>query len=63
MSDRMLAQLAALKGAPASVLKDRWRELFDREPPPYAAAGRGRAWECRAGRRVRRVTLAGAIRE
>lgn len=35
----------------------------DREPPPYAAAGRGRAWECRAGRRVRRVTLAGAPRE
>ena len=35
MSERMLAQLAALKGAPASVLKDRWRELFDREPPPY----------------------------
>ena len=31
----MLAQLAALKGAPAPALKARWRELFDSEPPPY----------------------------
>jgi hypothetical protein len=31
----VLAQLAALKGAPAPVLKARWRELFDAEPPPY----------------------------
>ncbi|MFG6504247.1 FtsK/SpoIIIE domain-containing protein [Microbacterium sp. P05] len=33
----------------------------DREPPPYCAPGRGRAWECPAGRRVRRVALTGAL--
>jgi hypothetical protein len=31
----VLAQLAAIKGAPALVLKARWRELFDSEPPAY----------------------------
>jgi hypothetical protein len=31
----VLAQLAALKGAPADALKARWRELFDGEPPAY----------------------------
>jgi hypothetical protein len=35
MADPVLAQLAALKGAPANVLKDKWRALFDTEPPPY----------------------------
>jgi hypothetical protein len=35
MNDSILAQLAAMKGAPASVLKARWRELFDTEPPAY----------------------------
>ena len=35
VSTSVLAQLAALKGAPASALKARWRELFDSEPPPY----------------------------
>src|SRR5690242_3666735 len=35
VTDGVLAQLAALKGAPAPVLKARWRELFDAEPPPY----------------------------
>lgn len=31
----VVAQLAALKDAPAPALKARWRELFDTEPPPY----------------------------
>jgi hypothetical protein len=31
----VLAQLAALKDAPAPALKTRWRELFETEPPPY----------------------------
>jgi DUF2924 family protein len=31
----VLAQIAALKGASAPVLKARWRELFDTDPPPY----------------------------
>jgi len=34
-SASVLAQLAALKDAPAPALKARWRELFDSEPPPY----------------------------
>lgn len=35
MNDTVIAQLAALKDAPASALKDKWRALFDTEPPPY----------------------------
>jgi hypothetical protein len=35
MTDAILAQLAALKDAPASALKIKWRALFDTEPPPY----------------------------
>jgi hypothetical protein len=35
MADTVLAQLAALKTAPVADLKQKWRELFDREPPPY----------------------------
>ena len=35
MTNSVLAQLAALKGAPASALKIKWRALFDTEPPPY----------------------------
>ncbi len=35
MTDTVLAQLAALKDAPAPALKAKWRALFDSEPPPY----------------------------
>jgi hypothetical protein len=35
VTDTVLAQLAALKTAPIGALKDKWRELFDKEPPPY----------------------------
>ena len=35
MTDTILTQLAALKTAPVAALKTRWRELFDREAPPY----------------------------
>jgi hypothetical protein len=35
MTDPVLAQLAALKTAPIGDLKQKWRDLFDREPPPY----------------------------
>jgi hypothetical protein len=35
MTDTVLAQLAALKDAPAPALKAKWRTLFDSEPPPY----------------------------
>lgn len=59
MSDRMLAQLAALKGAPASVLKDRWRELFDREPPPYNR----RFLESRLAYRIQELAYGGLSRD
>jgi hypothetical protein len=35
MTETVLAQLAALKSAPISDLKQKWRDLFDRDPPPY----------------------------
>lgn len=35
MIDTVLAQLAALKAAPVGELKQKWRDLFEREPPPY----------------------------
>lgn len=35
MTDTVLKQLAALKGAPASALKAKWRALFETEPPQY----------------------------
>ena len=35
MADTVLAQLAALKTAPVADLKQKWRDLFEREPPPY----------------------------
>src|SRR5262245_32934056 len=35
MSNSVLSQIAALKSMPVADLKGRWRELFDREPPPY----------------------------
>ena len=35
MTDTVLGQLAALKTAPILGLKQKWRELFDTEPPPY----------------------------
>ena len=35
MSDGVLARLAALKTMPTPELKQQWRDLFDKEPPPY----------------------------
>src|SRR6266403_1107372 len=35
MTDTVLAQLTALKAAPAPALKAMWRQLFETEPPPY----------------------------
>src|SRR6478672_10922623 len=35
MSDPVLAQLVALKTMPVGDLKQKWRDLFEREPPPY----------------------------
>jgi hypothetical protein len=35
LTDTVLAQLAALKAAPIGALKQKWRDLFETEPPPY----------------------------
>jgi hypothetical protein len=35
MPDPVLAQLAALKTAPVGALRQKWRDLFEREPPLY----------------------------
>jgi hypothetical protein len=35
LTDTVLAQLAALKTAPIGALKQKWRDLFETEPPPY----------------------------
>jgi hypothetical protein len=35
MTDPILRQLAGLKTAPAAVLKAKWCELFETEPPPF----------------------------
>ena len=35
MTDTVLAQLAGLKNAHVGDLKQKWRDLFEREPPPY----------------------------
>jgi DUF2924 family protein len=59
MKDSILAQLAALKGAPASALKARWRELFDTEPPAYNR----RFLESRLAYRIQEVAYGGLSRE
>jgi hypothetical protein len=35
MTDTVLARVAALKTLAVADLKQRWRDLFDTEPPPY----------------------------
>jgi Protein of unknown function (DUF2924) len=35
MTDTVLARLAALKTQPIADVKQQWRELFDKEPPPF----------------------------
>jgi Protein of unknown function (DUF2924) len=35
LTTTVLARLAALKTMPISDLKQQWRELFDKEPPPF----------------------------
>jgi Protein of unknown function (DUF2924) len=59
MSDPVLAQLAALKGAPASALKTKWRALFDNEPPPYNR----RFLESRLAYRIQELAYGGLKKE
>ena len=55
MADTVLAQLAALKTAHIGALKDKWRELFDKEPPPYNR----RFLEHRLAYRIQELTYGG----
>jgi hypothetical protein len=59
MKGSVLAQLAALKGAPAPALKARWRELFDSEPPAYNR----RFLESRLAYRIQELAYGGLSRE
>ena len=59
MKPSVLAQLAALKGAPAGLLKARWRELFDTEPPAYNR----RFLESRLAYRIQELAYGGLSRD
>src|SRR5882757_1687273 len=59
MKDPVLAQLAALKGASAPALKDKWRALFDSEPPPYNR----RFLESRLAYRIQELAYGGLKKE
>jgi hypothetical protein len=59
MKDPVLAQLAALKGAPAAALKAKWRALFDSEPPPYNR----RFLESRLAYRIQELAYGGLKKE
>ena len=59
MKASVLSQLAALKGAPAPVLKAKWRELFETEPPAYNR----RFLESRLAYRIQELAYGGLSRE
>jgi hypothetical protein len=59
MKSTVLSQLAALKGASAAVLKARWRELFETEPPAYNR----RFLESRLAYRIQELAYGGLSRE
>ena len=59
MSDPVLTQLAALKGATANALKDKWRALFDTEPPLFNR----RFLESRLAYRIQELAYGGLSRD
>jgi hypothetical protein len=59
VKETVLSQLAALKGAPAEALKERWRELFDTEPPAFNR----RFLEARLLFRIQELAYGGLSRE
>jgi hypothetical protein len=59
MTDTVLAQLAALKVAPVVELKRKWRDLFEREPPPYNR----RFLESRLAYRIQELAYGGLSEE
>ena len=59
MTDTVLAQLAALRGAPVGELKQKWRDLFEGEPPPYNR----RFLESRLAYRIQELAYGGLSEE
>lgn len=59
MKNSVLSQLAALKGASTAVLKAKWRELFETEPPAYNR----RFLESRLAYRIQELAYGGLSRE
>jgi Protein of unknown function (DUF2924) len=59
MADTVLAQLATLKTAPVADLKQKWRDLFEREPPPYNR----RFLESRLAYRIQELAYGGLSEE
>ncbi len=59
MSDTVLAQIEALDGTPIADLKQKWRDLFDGEPPPYNR----RFLENRLAYRIQELAYGGLSRE
>jgi hypothetical protein len=59
MPDTVLAQLAAIKAAPIAELKQKWRDLFEGEPPPYNR----RFLEHRLGYRIQELAYGGLSAE
>jgi hypothetical protein len=55
MADPVLAQLVAIKTAPVAALKQKWRELFESEPPAYNR----RFLESRLAYRVQELAFGG----
>jgi len=55
MSESVLARLAALKTTPTPELKQQWRDLFGKEPPPYNR----RFLESRLAYRLQELTYGG----
>jgi hypothetical protein len=59
MSKSVLSQLSALKGASAPVLRAKWRELFETEPPAYNR----RFLESRLAYRIQELAYGGLSRQ
>jgi hypothetical protein len=59
MTKSVIAELTALRGASANELRQRWRELFDSEPPAYNR----RFLESRLAYRIQELAFGGLSRE
>lgn len=55
MTDGVLARVAALKTTPTPELKQQWRDLFGKEPPPFNR----RYLESRLGYRIQELAYGG----